>query len=68
MEVIHQKFKFLCKPCSTDLGMLGQIIHYRKMGRNLIQQTGNTDIPTFRDQMCVRAKLIFTHITQDGVY
>ena len=54
-------------PCSIDLGMLGLISHYGKMRGNLNPQTLNTDMATFTDQMQARGKLVFTHITQDGV-
>ena len=67
VEVIHQRFKFLWMPWSTDLGMLGQIIHYGKMRGNLLRQTLNKEMWTFRDQMGARAKLIFTDIIQDGL-
>ena len=67
LEVIYKRFKFLCTLCATDLGMLGQIIHYGKMGGNLLQHTWNKEMPIVKDQMEVRAKLIFTHIIQDGL-
>ena len=54
LEVIHQTFKFLWMPCSTDLGMLGQMIHYGKMRENLLRQTLNKEMWTFRDQMGAR--------------
>ena len=67
LEVIHQRLKFLCMPCSTDLGMLGQIIHYRKMRANLLWETWNTTMPILRDQIRVRTKFIVTQIIQEGV-
>ena len=67
LEVIDQIFKLLWMPCSTDLGMLGQIIHYGKMRPNLLQETWNTTMPIFRDQIWVTSKLVFTHIIQDSV-
>ena len=67
LKVIHQRLKFLRLPCWSHLGMLGQTIHYGKMGANLFQQTRNTEMRIFRDQMRMRAKLIFTHIIQDGL-
>lgn len=68
LEVIHPRFKFLWTPCSTDLGMLGQIIHYGKRRENLRWQTWNTKMRTFRNHMWVRGKLIFfSHYTQDGL-
>ena len=51
LGVIHQRFKFLWMPCST----------------NLLRETWNTTMPVFTDQILVRTKLIFTHIIQDGV-
>ena len=59
--------KFGLEVCSTDLGMLGQIIDYGKMGGNLLRQTLNTEMSTFRDQMEARGRLIFTHIIPDSV-
>ena len=67
LEVIHERLKFLCTPCWSDLGMLGQTIHSRKMGANLLQKTRNTEMWISRDQMRMRAKLIFTHIILDGL-
>ena len=67
LEVIQQRLKFFCTPYWTDLGMLRQIIHYGKIRGNILPQTWSTKMPTFRDQMRVRAKVIFTHIIQIGV-
>ena len=67
LELMDQRCKLLWVPCLTDLGMLGQIIHYSKMRANLLWETWNTTMPIFRDQIRVRIKLIFTHIIQDGV-
>ena len=67
LEAIHPRFKLLCTPCSTDLGMLGQIIHYGKRRENLRWQTWNTKMWNFRNHMQVRGKLIFSHIIQDGL-
>ena len=68
LQVIHQRLKFLCTPFWNDVGMCGQIIHYAKMGANLLQQTWNTEMRTFKNEMRVRAKLLFPHIIiQDGL-
>ena len=67
LELMDQRCKFLWVPCLTDLGMLGQIIHYSKMRANLLWETWNTTMPIFRDQIRVRTNLIFTHIIPEGV-
>ena len=67
LQVIGKRFKFLWMPWWSDLGMLGQTIQYGKMRANLLQQTWNTEMRIFRDQMRMRAKLIFTHIIADGL-
>ena len=67
LGVIHQRLKFLRMPCSTDLGMLGQIIHSGKMRANLLRETWNTTMPILRDQIRVGTNLIFTHIIPEGV-